>query len=80
VRDYQRISGNRWVYLLRHKEGDRVHFLLISLWDSHEAIKKYRGKDIGKAKYFPYDLECLLDPEPNMQHYDVLVASGAGKT
>jgi heme-degrading monooxygenase HmoA len=80
VRDYQRVPGNRGVSLFRRTEGDRVHFLLISLWDSREAIKKYAGPDIEKAQYFPYDRECLLDPEPNVQHYEVLVASGAGET
>lgn len=79
VRDYERISGNRGVYLFRREEGDRVHFLLISLWDSRQAIEKYAGPDIEKARYFPYDLECLLEPEPNVAHYEVMVARGTSE-
>ena len=74
VRDYQRVPGNRGVALLRRVEGDRAHFLLISLWDSRQAIEGYAGPDIEQARYFPYDEECLLDPEPNVKHYEVLVA------
>lgn len=78
VRDYQRLPGNRGVSLLRRAEGDRVHFLLISLWDSRQAIEGYTGPDIEQAQYFEYDRECLLEPEPNVAHYEVLVAAGSG--
>jgi heme-degrading monooxygenase HmoA len=78
VRDYQEIPGNRGATLLRRAEGERVHFLFISLWDSKEAICRYAGADIDRARYFPYDLECLIDPEPNVAHYEVLVAAGPG--
>ena len=74
VRDYQRLPGNRGVCLLRRVQGDRVHFLLMSFWDSRGAIEAYAGPDIDRAQYFPYDRECLLDPEPNVTHYEVLIA------
>ncbi len=74
VRDYQRLPGNRGVCLLRRVEGELAHFLLISLWDSREAIEAYAGPDIEKARYFPYDWECLVDPEPRVKHYEVMVA------
>ena len=78
VRDYQRLPGNRGVLLLRRAEGDRVHFLLISYWDSREAIQAYAGADIEQAQYFPYDRECLIDPEPRVAHYEVVVAPELG--
>ena len=78
VRAYQAIRGNRGVSLLRRVEGDRVHFLLISLWESADAIREYTGPDIDRARYFDYDLECLLDPEPTVRHYEVLVTSELG--
>jgi len=76
VSDYRKVAGNRGVYLLRRDDGDRTHFILISLWDSRASIEGYAGPDIDKAQYFPVDRECLLDPEPGVAHYDVLVASG----
>jgi heme-degrading monooxygenase HmoA len=78
VRDYQGTPGNRGAFLLRGAKGDRVHFLLISLWQSREAIQAYAGPDIERARYFPYDLECLIDPEASVTHYEVLAASAVG--
>lgn len=75
VRDYQNTPGNRGVCLLRRPEGDRVHFLLISLWDSRDSIKAYAGEDIERAQYFTYDLACLIEPEPTVAHYEVLAAA-----
>ena len=79
VPDYQRTPGNRGACLLRRVQEDRVHFLLISLWESREAIQAYAGPDIERARYFPYDRECLVDPEPNVTHYEVLVAPELNK-
>ena len=72
VRAYQAIRGNRGVSLLRRVEGNRVHFLLISFWDSAAAIREYAGADIDRAQYFEYDRECLLEPEPTVAHHDVV--------
>lgn len=74
VRDYERVPGNRGVCLMRRAEGGRVRFLLISFWDSRAAIAAYAGADIDRAQYFPYDRECLVDPDPNVAHYEVMVA------
>ena len=73
VPDYERVPGNCGAFLLSRVEDDRVHFVLLSLWISREAIHGYAGPDIERAQYFPYDLECLIDPEPNVAHYEVLV-------
>jgi heme-degrading monooxygenase HmoA len=72
VRAYQAVQGNRGVSLLRRVEGQDVHFLLISFWESAEAIREYTGPEIERAQYFAYDLECLVEPEPHVVHYDVL--------
>jgi heme-degrading monooxygenase HmoA len=72
IRDYHQVTGNRGATLMRRTEGDLVHFLLISLWDSPEAIARYTGGEIEKAQYFAFDRECLLDPEPNVAHYEIM--------
>ena len=74
VSDYRRVPGNCGACLLRRVEGERAEFLLISFWDSREAIEGYAGPDIERARYFPFDRECLLELEPHVAHYDVMVA------
>jgi heme-degrading monooxygenase HmoA len=61
------------VYALRRVDGDRAHFLLISLWDSMDAIRKFAGPEPEKAVYYPEDKDFLLEFEPNVTHYEVLV-------
>lgn len=78
VRDYQRTQGNCGACLLRRVEGGNAHFLFISFWESRDAIKRYAGPDIDRARYFEYDLECLIEPEASVSHYEVLVAPEPG--
>lgn len=69
---YRATPGNRAVYLFRRIEGDVAHFLVLTLWDSYEAIRAFAGPDPEKAVYYPEDKEFLLEFEPNVTHYEVL--------
>jgi heme-degrading monooxygenase HmoA len=73
VKDYQSTSGNRGVYVLHRVRNGQAEFLLVSLWDSVEAVRSFAGNDIEKAKYYPEDKEFLLELEPKVAHYEVLV-------
>ena len=73
VPDYQATTGNRGVYVLRRIEGDVAHFTLISLWDSMAAIEQFAGPEPEQARYYPEDKEFLLEFEPTVTHYEVLI-------
>ena len=73
VPEYRATPGNRGVYVLRRIEGEVAHFLLITLWTSREAIRGFAGDDIERAKYYPEDRDFLLEFEPHVAHYEVLV-------
>lgn len=73
VPDYKATEGNLGVFVLRRFEDDRAHFLLISLWESPEAIKQFAGAHLEEARYYPEDENYLLELEPIVTHYDVLV-------
>jgi heme-degrading monooxygenase HmoA len=72
VTDIRSTAGNRGVYLLRRIEGDRAHFLFLSLWESIAAIEQFAGADIEVARYYPEDLDYLLELEPHVTHYEVI--------
>lgn len=72
VPDYRKTPGNRGVYVLRRSEGDTTHFLLLTLWDSLEAIRAFAGDDVERARYYPEDEEYLMELEPTVMHYEVL--------
>jgi len=72
IPDYRAIEGNRGVYVLRRLDGDQAHFLLISLWDSMAAIRRFAGEDVDQARYYPQDPDYLLELEPTVTHYEVM--------
>jgi heme-degrading monooxygenase HmoA len=74
VPDYQRTPGNRGVYVFRRVEGETAHFLLLTLWDSLDAIRAFAGPDVERAKYYPEDEAFLMELEPSVTHYDVLAS------
>jgi len=75
--DYVKTPGNRGVYVLRRDDGDVTHFLLLTFWDSLDAIRAFAGADYGRARYYAEDDEFLLEREPFVSHYDVLGTHGA---
>lgn len=72
LRDYERTPGNRGVYVFRRVEGSIAHFLLLTLWDSWEAIRAFAGDDPERARYYPEDQRFLLELDPGVTHYEVL--------
>lgn len=68
--------GNHGCYVLRRADGDRAHFLMISLWDSYDTIKAFAGEDIDRAHYYPEDADFLIELEPKVKHYEVLTSPG----
>jgi len=71
VADYRAVEGNRGVLVLRRLQGDRAEFLLLTLWDSREAIARFAGDDIDRARYYPEDQQYLLGFAPTVEHYAV---------
>lgn len=71
IPDYRSTPGNLAVHILRRDAGDAAHFYTFTLWESLEAIQKFAGSEIEKAKYYPEDREFLLEFEPNVTHWDV---------
>ncbi len=72
LKDYVATPGNRGVLVLRNIGEGRAEFLLISLWESLDAIRRFAGDNIDTAVYYPEDEEYLLTLEPKVAHYDVL--------
>jgi heme-degrading monooxygenase HmoA len=72
VPEYRATQGNLGVYVLRRIKGNVAHFLLLTLWESEEAIKRFAGPDMEVAKYYPEDEQFLLELEPMVTHYEVM--------
>lgn len=73
-RDYAATPGNLGVYGLQRTADGVTEFLLITLWESVAAIKRFAGEDFEKAHYYPEDKDFLLEFEPLVSHYEVVLA------
>lgn len=71
LKDYRKVTGNLGVYVLRRVKDEQAEFLLISLWNSWDAIRRFAGPDYEKAVYYPEDHQFLLELAPNVEHYEV---------
>ena len=74
--DYAATPGNRGVSVLRRTEGAVTHYLLVTLWESLEAIQAFAGPEYERARYYPADDDYLLEREPLVTHYEVLPTPG----
>lgn len=70
--EYRKIGGNRGVLGLRRMVNDRAEFLLVSLWDSEEAIRRFTGDDIEQAVFYPEDERFLVEGDNRVMHYEVV--------
>jgi len=69
--DYASIDGLKKLYFLRRIDGETAHFLLVTLWDSMESVKKFAGEHPEKAKYYPEDDSFLLEKEETSALYEL---------
>ncbi|MGH2532637.1 MAG: antibiotic biosynthesis monooxygenase family protein [Thermomicrobiales bacterium] len=73
LKDYSSTPGNRGLRVLRRIDDQTAEFLLITLWDSMDAIRAFAGPEPERAVYYPEDDAFLLEKEPTVAHYEVLV-------
>ena len=67
------IPGNLGVQMFRKVSGETADFVVISYWESVDAIKKFAGEDYEKAYSMPRDPEFLINPEKNVRHFEVVI-------
>ena len=72
LHEYAATAGNRGVYTLRRVGDGKCEFLLMTLWDSWDAIKAFAGDDYEKAVYYPEDDKFLLDRGPRVDHFELI--------
>ncbi|WP_242111760.1 antibiotic biosynthesis monooxygenase family protein [Luteimonas aquatica] len=71
VADYRATPGNLGVQVLQRREGRIAHFLIVSTWESLQAIEGFAGADLTRARYYPEDDRYLLAREERVQHYEI---------
>jgi heme-degrading monooxygenase HmoA len=71
VAEYKATAGNLGVTMMRREVGDRTEFMLLSLWESLDAVKAFAGEDYEKGVYYPEDDRYLVERDEKSSHWEV---------
>jgi uncharacterized protein len=72
------ISGHRGAYLLRRSVDNGIEFLVLTLWDSMDAVLRFAGPEPERAVVEPPARAVLADFQEIVTHYEVLVRTKEG--
>jgi heme-degrading monooxygenase HmoA len=70
----EQMAGFRGVYLLRRRDREEMEFLVLTLWDSMDAVHAFAGEQPEQAVVEPEARAALLRFDNTVQHYEVLAA------
>jgi heme-degrading monooxygenase HmoA len=70
------IEGHRGAYLLRCKRGQTIEFVVLTLWDSMEAIRKFAGAVPDRAVVEPEARAALSRFDDSVTHFEIVVGPG----
>lgn len=69
IPDYRSVQGNLGAYALSREEGPVTRVVMLTLWDSLDAICSFAGPDPETAKYYDFDADYLLERPKRATHY-----------
>src|SRR5919106_1703564 len=65
------IAGHRGARVLRREEGGRIEFLVMTFWDSMDAIRGFAGERCERAVVEPEACAVLAEYDELVRHYEV---------
>lgn len=71
------IAGHRGAYLLQRKTDSDVEFVVLSLWESMEAVRQFAGVESDKAVVEPEAQVVLTAFDEFVTHFEVVLGPGS---
>jgi heme-degrading monooxygenase HmoA len=75
-REFRETPGNLGAFGLRRIADGRAVFLIVSLWESEDAIRRFAGDDVERAVFFPEDDRFLVERDERVEHFEVVYRDG----
>jgi heme-degrading monooxygenase HmoA len=74
LKEYRETEGFKDVLVLRREIGDETEYLLVTLWDNMDAVRRFAGPEPERAVYYPEDDRYFPESErtPLVRHYEVV--------
>jgi heme-degrading monooxygenase HmoA len=66
------IPGHAGAYLLRRDLGTRVEVMVLTLWESMEAVERFAGKSLDRAVIAPAAQAMLDKFDSTVRHYEIV--------
>jgi heme-degrading monooxygenase HmoA len=79
VAGYARTPGNRGVWMLRRDTDGKTEFVMFTLWDSMDAIKRFAGERPEVAVFYPEDDRYLIERDEFVSHFEVATHISPGE-
>ena len=70
--EYRSMAGHHGTITLRRLHEGRAEFVIMSFWDSLDAIRAFAGTDVERAVFYPEDDRYLIEREDRVAHFDVV--------
>jgi heme-degrading monooxygenase HmoA len=68
----RKVTGFRGAALLREDGADVIEFLVLTRWDSMNAVRAFAGTDPGHAVVEPEAVAALISFDRRVRHYEVV--------
>jgi heme-degrading monooxygenase HmoA len=69
------IEGHCGAYLLRRRVGNLVDFVVLTLWESMDSVRKFAGLETAKAVVEPEARAALTSFDDSVTHFEVVYHS-----
>jgi len=67
------IDGYRGIRVLRRQNGEATAFIVMTLWESMDAIRAFTGPDTDAAVVAPEAQAVLIAYDRHATHYEVAI-------
>ncbi|HEX3497696.1 MAG TPA: antibiotic biosynthesis monooxygenase [Stellaceae bacterium] len=74
--ELRHIAGFLGASLLRTSQPDGIEFLVLTRWQSMDAIRAFAGDEVGNAVVEPGAVAALVDFDKTVTHYEVVQEVG----
>lgn len=71
--ELRQIDGFQGVYLLRQDSVDSVEFVVLTLWESMDAIQKFAGEKAEVAVVAPAAQAMFQEYDSTVKHFEVVL-------
>ncbi len=77
VPELRGVAGFVGAHLSRREQDGCIEYLVLTRWQSMDAIRAFVGADVTKAVVEPGAVAALTDYDARVSHYEVVESIGA---